>query len=236
MLPRLRRCLSPIAPVATHNFRAAPTNLRRDTTRLLGHTARMNDTDDPIALFQTWFAEARKTETDDATAMALATAAPDGRPAVRMVLLKGVDARGFVFYTHSTSPKGHDLAANLAGVERRWCGAPLPHDAVPARAATIRSSGGDPAGGALVTMAVDPTAASIANSASAQGLTLATITAPGSSVTSLTYSAPSVAGSGILLGDIPAGYCKFLILKRAGNNSEAISETINLAITGSTLA
>lgn len=112
MLPRLRLCLSPIAPVATHNFRAAPTNLRRDTTRLLGHTARMNDTDDPIALFQTWFAEARKTETDDATAMALATAAPDGRPAVRMVLLKGVDARGFVFYTHSTSPKGHDLAAN----------------------------------------------------------------------------------------------------------------------------
>ena len=97
-------------------------------------------------------------------------------------------------------------------------------------------SGGDPAGGALVTMAVDPTAASIANSASAQGLTLATITAPGSSVTSLTYSAPSVAGSGILLGDIPAGYCKFLILKRAGNNSIAIDETVNLAITGFTLA
>lgn len=94
------------------NFRAAPTNLRRDTARYLGHTARMNDTDDPLALFQTWLAAAHKTETDDATAMALATAAPDGRPAVRMVLLKGVDARGFVFYTHSTSPKGHDLAAN----------------------------------------------------------------------------------------------------------------------------
>lgn len=97
-------------------------------------------------------------------------------------------------------------------------------------------SGGDPAGGALVTMAVDPTAASIANSASAQGLTLATITAPGSSVTSLTYSAPSVSTSGLLLGDIPAGYCKFLILKRTGNNSTAIDETVNLAITGFTLA
>ena len=97
-------------------------------------------------------------------------------------------------------------------------------------------SGGDPAGGALVTMAVDPTAASIANSASAQGLTLATITAPGSSVTSLTYSAPSVSTSGLLLGDIPAGYCMFLIMKRAGNDSIAIDETVNLAITGFTLA
>jgi pyridoxamine 5'-phosphate oxidase len=66
----------------------------------------------PFALFETWFAEAQRTEPDDATAMSLATASPDGRPAVRMVLLKGADARGFVFYTHATSPKGRDLAAN----------------------------------------------------------------------------------------------------------------------------
>jgi pyridoxamine 5'-phosphate oxidase len=66
----------------------------------------------PIALFETWFAEAQRTEPDDATAMSLATASPDGRPSVRMVLLKGADARGFVFYTHATSPKGRDLAVN----------------------------------------------------------------------------------------------------------------------------
>ena len=66
----------------------------------------------PFALFETWFSEAQRTEPDDATAMSLATASPDGRPAVPMVLLKGADARGFVFYTHATSPKGRDLAAN----------------------------------------------------------------------------------------------------------------------------
>ena len=72
----------------------------------------MNDAQDPIFLFQTWLARAHEVETNDATAMALATADASGRPAVRMVLLKAVDAQGFVFYTHSTSPKGHDLAAN----------------------------------------------------------------------------------------------------------------------------
>jgi pyridoxamine 5'-phosphate oxidase len=66
----------------------------------------------PFALFHTWLAEAQRTEADDPTAMALATADATGRPAVRMVLLKGADARGFVFYTHATSPKGRDLAAN----------------------------------------------------------------------------------------------------------------------------
>jgi pyridoxamine 5'-phosphate oxidase len=72
----------------------------------------MNEAPDPIALFHAWFARAHEVETDDATAMALATADASGRPAVRMVLLKAADAQGFVFYTHSTSPKGHDLAAN----------------------------------------------------------------------------------------------------------------------------
>lgn len=72
----------------------------------------MNDAQDPISLFQTWLARAHEVETDDATAMALATADASGRPAVRMVLLKAADAHGFVFYSHSTSPKGHDLAAN----------------------------------------------------------------------------------------------------------------------------
>ena len=72
----------------------------------------MTDAVDPLALFQEWLARAHTVETDDATAMALATADATGRPAVRMVLLKAADPRGFVFYTHATSPKGLDLAAN----------------------------------------------------------------------------------------------------------------------------
>lgn len=67
---------------------------------------------DPIARFQEWFAAARAQEVTDATAMSLATADASGRPAVRMVLLKAVDARGFVFYTNLTSPKIADIGAN----------------------------------------------------------------------------------------------------------------------------
>lgn len=67
---------------------------------------------DPLALFQDWFAAARAAEPFDATAMAVATADMSGRPAVRMVLLKHADARGFVFYTNLESPKSVDLKAN----------------------------------------------------------------------------------------------------------------------------
>lgn len=67
---------------------------------------------DPLRLFQEWFAEARDREKSDATAMALATADAAGRPAVRMVLLKHADARGFVFYTNLASPKAEALRAN----------------------------------------------------------------------------------------------------------------------------
>ena len=67
---------------------------------------------DPHRLFEAWFAEAKAGEPNDAEAMALATATPDGRPSVRMVLLKGHDERGFVFYTNSRSRKGEELAAN----------------------------------------------------------------------------------------------------------------------------
>jgi pyridoxamine 5'-phosphate oxidase len=68
--------------------------------------------DDPIALFSEWFAEASKSEPNDPNAMSLATAGADQQPDVRMVLLKGVDARGFVFYTNTESAKGLELAAN----------------------------------------------------------------------------------------------------------------------------
>src|SRR6478672_12586831 len=67
---------------------------------------------DPHQLFEDWLAEARASEPNDAEAMALATATSDGRPSVRMVLLKGHDARGFVFYTNVDSRKGEELAAN----------------------------------------------------------------------------------------------------------------------------
>ena len=67
---------------------------------------------DPHALFEQWFAEARLGEPSDAEAMTLATADADGRPSARIVLLKGHDRRGFVFYTNSRSRKGNDLAAN----------------------------------------------------------------------------------------------------------------------------
>ena len=66
----------------------------------------------PLALFDEWLALARDAEPNDANAMALATADAAGRPSVRMVLLKGHDARGFVFYTNLDSRKGGDLAAN----------------------------------------------------------------------------------------------------------------------------
>lgn len=67
---------------------------------------------DPLALFDAWFAEAQASELNDANAMALATATPDGRPSVRMVLLKGHGPDGFVFYTNAESRKGGEIAAN----------------------------------------------------------------------------------------------------------------------------
>ena len=67
---------------------------------------------DPFQLFDDWFAEAKASEPNDPEAMALATATPDGRPSVRMVLLKGHGPDGFVFYTNLDSRKGNELAAN----------------------------------------------------------------------------------------------------------------------------
>jgi pyridoxamine 5'-phosphate oxidase len=69
-------------------------------------------TDDPFALFDLWYAAARASEPNDTHAMALATADADGRPSVRMVLLKGRSPEGFVFYTNRESRKAGDLDAN----------------------------------------------------------------------------------------------------------------------------
>ena len=67
---------------------------------------------DPFARFLEWMNEAWTHEPEDANAMTLATATADGTPSARIVLLKGADARGFVFYTNLESRKGEELAAN----------------------------------------------------------------------------------------------------------------------------
>ncbi len=77
--------------------------------------------DEPFGLFAVWFAEAVKSEPNDPNAMALATVDPDGLPDVRMVLLKGFDTAGFVFYSHIDSAKGRELAATpKAGLLFHW--------------------------------------------------------------------------------------------------------------------
>ena len=76
---------------------------------------------DPLILFARWMAEAEKSEMNDANAMALATADAHGIPNVRMVLLKGADANGFVFYSNAQSIKGGELAANAhAAINFHW--------------------------------------------------------------------------------------------------------------------
>src|ERR1700688_3197577 len=67
--------------------------------------------EEPVRLFAAWFAEAKRAEPVNPDAMALATVDVSGQPNARMVLLKGCDARGCVFYTNVDSNKGHELAA-----------------------------------------------------------------------------------------------------------------------------
>jgi pyridoxamine 5'-phosphate oxidase len=68
--------------------------------------------EEPFALFSDWFAEAVKTEPSDPNAMSLATVDAEGLPDIRMVLMKGYDTAGFVFYSHIASQKGRELATN----------------------------------------------------------------------------------------------------------------------------
>jgi pyridoxamine 5'-phosphate oxidase len=67
---------------------------------------------DPVAQFRLWFDQALQSEVLDANAMTLATAGRDSRPSTRIVLLKEIDERGFVFFTNYLSEKGHDLKEN----------------------------------------------------------------------------------------------------------------------------
>ncbi len=81
-----------------------PNTLAEDRSALPEH--------EPLALFADWLAEAEASEPNDANAMALATATPDGVPSVRMVLLKDHGPDGFVFYTNAESRKGEEILAN----------------------------------------------------------------------------------------------------------------------------
>jgi len=68
--------------------------------------------DNPIKLFEEWFNEAKKTEINDPNALALGTSDKEGNSSVRMVLLKGFDKKGFVFYTNLNSKKSEDIKVN----------------------------------------------------------------------------------------------------------------------------
>src|SRR4026209_1027913 len=70
------------------------------------------EAEEPFALFTEWLAEAEASEPADPEDMAVATVDADGLPNVRMILLKGTDERGFVFYTNCDSTKGVELARN----------------------------------------------------------------------------------------------------------------------------
>ena len=85
-------------------------DLRRDYAR-----AGLSEADvqvDPFEQFGLWFDQALEADVAEPNAMTLATAMPDGRPSARIVLLKGFDGRGFVFYSNYESRKGEELAAN----------------------------------------------------------------------------------------------------------------------------
>ena len=77
--------------------------------------------DEPLVLFEKWMKEAEKSEINDPNAMALATVDETGLPNIRMVLLKGADERGFVFYTNLGSAKGRELlASGRAALNFHW--------------------------------------------------------------------------------------------------------------------
>ena len=78
----------------------------------LGLDSCFKDLEDPLALFTIWLAEATKKEINDPNALSLATTNSKNEPSVRMVLLKGLSKKGFVFYTNLNSPKSDDLKKN----------------------------------------------------------------------------------------------------------------------------
>ena len=86
---------------------------RPDSATICAHGLRRSDLhSDPLQQFGAWFSGAIAADIRDVNAMSLATATPDGKPSVRVVLLKGFDEQGFVFFTNYDSEKGKQLQAN----------------------------------------------------------------------------------------------------------------------------
>jgi pyridoxamine 5'-phosphate oxidase len=97
------------------------TSIKHPTSLTSGTSSDFTAAAEPFALFAEWFAEACKSEPNDPNAMALSTVDASGLPDVRMVLMKGYDSDGFVFYSHIASRKGRELAANpKAGLLFHW--------------------------------------------------------------------------------------------------------------------
>jgi pyridoxamine 5'-phosphate oxidase len=95
-------------------------DIRREYAR-----ARLDETDvshDPFVEFARWFAQAQEAQVPEPTAMTLATSSADGHPSARVVLLKGFDQRGFVFFTDFRSRKGMELEANPRAALVFWWG------------------------------------------------------------------------------------------------------------------
>ena len=97
-------------PPARHPIPPSPSE--QDYQAIEAEAGPVSEGDDPIALFLGWLAEASRTEPNDPNALALATVDTQGLPDVRMVLLKGVEDGGFVFYTNLESAKARELAGN----------------------------------------------------------------------------------------------------------------------------
>jgi pyridoxamine 5'-phosphate oxidase len=91
-------------------MRASLADLRREYS--LAGLRRSDLSPDPIRQFETWFDEAVRAQVLEPSVMSLATVGPQGQPSARIVLLKGVDARGFLFFTSYSSRKGCELAGN----------------------------------------------------------------------------------------------------------------------------
>jgi pyridoxamine 5'-phosphate oxidase len=92
-----------------------------DIMDIITAAADFAESDEPLALFHSWLEEAKASEPNDPNAMSVATVDSDGLPNVRMVLLKGADAAGFVFYTNYESQKGTELLGSMkAAANFHW--------------------------------------------------------------------------------------------------------------------
>jgi pyridoxamine 5'-phosphate oxidase len=116
--------VGPFADVDRPRYRTVVAGRRRTIAVLQRHLDLEDVDPDPVIQFGRWFVEAEEAGQAEPEAMALATSAPTsagGTPSVRFVLLKGVDERGFAFYTNYDSRKGRELGANpLASLVFRW--------------------------------------------------------------------------------------------------------------------